>query len=1150
MTVLNAGTFHVGTDTARTTLTVMGDIIDNGNQVFEFTVMSVADHDQLVVAGTFNPEGELDLEFLPGYVLSNTTTSTITVATATNVPGFTYTFTTTHDLAAGYDSTGTTSSTTVGVRIQPGFENVFTGAVNATMINPGNWTGGSPLSSEDVLIAGGLAAEMSSTYTGTSSIVDVRSLSLEEGATLDVLGAAFLTLGQNSRSEMGTTITLDSSGTATDPSITIDSQLIVDGDLDWAEGRLQGTGNLIINGDLNVTQIGVDQRLNLPLLNNGTINLDSPVAGTISSVGGSIANDGVFNLSGMPTLNLPLTNNAGGVMNVSTAGVDTHVTVGNGWTNNGMLALTSSGTNSATFEMASGTFTNNGTVQFAGTGAGVTFIGNNDDNIIHNGVFDVDSDGVIDLSGLTLDAVSGTFDVATGATLSVSVDFASVFELGGGTEFVGDGALLIDGAGSVIELQSDTVIDGAPGFVFDLGTSSTVTASFMYSLEIADGNTLIADNTQFATGVDIVNHGDFVLGGTGTFVEGNFLNDESGTTTLESGGTRRFAQGFENLGLIVLTRTTGLANILEVDQGTDTTTVGILTNRGTLQSVGVTGTSHVFRGELHNEGLLDVDYNMQLNEASAAIMHVNRGTIDVDGGAVLTLAGDDTLMNEDRAILTGNGTIASILPLENAGVIAPGTSPGQLSLISDLNMTHTAELQIEVDGLTAVLQHDVLSITGTLDLAGGLELSGSYNPTPGDMVTIVNATNIMGHFDWRVGLDVDTAVVWTIVQSATDITLSAVATTQVGTPNPDMITGTGARDVIVAGAGPDSIEMIAGDDIVFAQAGDDTVQVDDTTNPNLLVHGGSGIDQLRLTELTVDLTADSSYDSFEVVSVRNEAPGQTLMLDEVSIININDDTNGLMGADHGLVIVGDDGDTVEFSGSSSVFVSMNDVTLAAAGLTEHFSFAIDLVDGDLVFLAVDEHVELEITRPDTSLILLGGGGNDVLVGTGIDDQLIGRGDPDTLDGVGGNDLFLFRSGDTFIGGSEADTLLLDTDVDFTGLGAMIGGIEVFDMDNSTSETLTIGIADLLLMGGDDGLGTPPSFGIPGFETFVIDGDASDTVIFEGFDLNTLLTSTIIPGVSFSQTPMVYNGDNYHAFVDTTNMIELLVHEDMVTVDTP
>ena len=96
--------------------------------------------------------------------------------------------------------------------------------------------------------------------------------------------------------------------------------------------------------------------------------------------------------------------------------------------------------------------------------------------------------------------------------------------------------------------------------------------------------------------------------------------------------------------------------------------------------------------------------------------------------------------------LTGAGTVGG--PVTNNGFVAPGQSPGVLTLGSTYAQGAAGALNIEIGGTTVGTQFDQLAVTGAATLAGTLNVSlvSGFNPANGDSFTILTAASVTGNF--------------------------------------------------------------------------------------------------------------------------------------------------------------------------------------------------------------------------------------------------------------------------------------------------------------------------------------------------------------------------------------------------------------------
>jgi outer membrane autotransporter protein len=113
---------------------------------------------------------------------------------------------------------------------------------------------------------------------------------------------------------------------------------------------------------------------------------------------------------------------------------------------------------------------------------------------------------------------------------------------------------------------------------------------------------------------------------------------------------------------------------------------------------------------------------------------VNQGALFVDG----SIASTNTTV-QSGALIGGHGVIGG--NLANSGIVAPGNSPGTLTVSGNYTQSPAGTLFIEVGGL-APGQHDLLSVGGTAQLAGTLQLVrlNNFQFNKGDSVTFLTAT--------------------------------------------------------------------------------------------------------------------------------------------------------------------------------------------------------------------------------------------------------------------------------------------------------------------------------------------------------------------------------------------------------------------------
>ncbi|MDQ7053629.1 MAG: CARDB domain-containing protein [candidate division KSB1 bacterium] len=150
-------------------------------------------------------------------------------------------------------------------------------------------------------------------------------------------------------------------------------------------------------------------------------------------------------------------------------------------------------------------------------------------------------------------------------------------------------------------------------------------------------------------------------------------------------------------------------------------------------------------GQLSQEGRWEIRQPLLLNQPDAAAT-INRGALVIASGQRMTVAAG-TL--ENTGILSGSGTLdVTGAELVNSGILQPGTSPGRLTIDGDLRQPPTGTLAIEIGGLDPGTGHDVLDVTGAVDLDGTLQVQwfGGFFPADADSFRVLNYGSRRGTF--------------------------------------------------------------------------------------------------------------------------------------------------------------------------------------------------------------------------------------------------------------------------------------------------------------------------------------------------------------------------------------------------------------------
>jgi fibronectin-binding autotransporter adhesin len=161
---------------------------------------------------------------------------------------------------------------------------------------------------------------------------------------------------------------------------------------------------------------------------------------------------------------------------------------------------------------------------------------------------------------------------------------------------------------------------------------------------------------------------------------------------------------------------------------------------------------------------------------------VSAGTLLVSG----MHTGGATYTVQQGARLSGVGNISSDVVLQPGGILAPGASPGKLT-VGSLNMSTGSSLDIELGGTTPGVGFDQLNVTGAAALAGSLKVSfvNGFVPATDASFDILDAATIAGSFTNLNLPQLGGPFVWDPSQLYTTGVLSVVETFVAGDLNRD-----------------------------------------------------------------------------------------------------------------------------------------------------------------------------------------------------------------------------------------------------------------------------------------------------------------------------------------------------------------------------
>ncbi len=698
----------------------------------------------------------------------------------------------------------------VVLTVTQGFNKFWDGGAGTLNWNDAaNWSGDTlPIATDDVYldIAGTNTVTLASGTHTISRLNSNESLTIS-GGTLQVNGplsitGTFTMSGQshlqNAALAAGTTLTINSAflnGVTT----TANSEIVLNGDLTILNGitiggrvtvnsnraliasgsqTWGGGGEIVMDGNAGIfigpanTTLTIGSGLtihgtgginplnlaaNTSLINNGTIAADVP--GSLGIVPGSFTNNSNLLVThSAATLNvLPGTWTNQSPITVSTG---TFTINPAGWSNQNTITLTGGTINfGGTFTLADlGTFTRTGgtagTVNLIGTltntgttllldtaniGYGTWKFANNNSSIV-GGTIETRNGAVLEAVGnSTLDAVTlaansdivinGQISTLNGFTnngkVTVNTDRAlltSGTQTWGGSgdiQMVGNAGIFISPANTTLTIGSGLTIHGTGGInPLNLAANTSLINNGTIAADVPSGNFGLA--MPNFTNVGTVQASSGVLNSTAvtpTNFSGGTLT--GGTWKATSGGTLRVG--------VPSAMTTNAATIV-VDGATsnffrDVGTTKALTSLTTIAA----------------PGSLAIQNGHNLTTPSGLS---NSGTISVGTGSTLTPGG--TLTVQSGGTLKGNGTVAG--PIANSGSVAPGNSPGCITVNGNYDQSSAGNLNIEIAGTSpgtgcdSSSQFDRLVVNGTVSLDGTLNVSliDPFTPAVGDTFTIID----------------------------------------------------------------------------------------------------------------------------------------------------------------------------------------------------------------------------------------------------------------------------------------------------------------------------------------------------------------------------------------------------------------------------
>ena len=672
-----------------------------------------------------------------------------------------------------------TNAATGTIKGATGYSNTYGFGIQANLVNEGIFesnfgmtiSGGSHSNDGTLRINQGAVGSYRSTHSrftfkSGATLTNTGTVILDTAATLYMNGAAFTNTG---------TVILDTTASLSIFNTTYHGEV----------GTLEGTGTLSLSSatsylgqKLVVKDAGVKVSLYGgtvyvdSLINQATWTVDAPSVyadsaiineGTLIIQGicewdGPLVNKGTMGFMratssvGLATFSGPVVNEEGQLMYIQSSSQSATLTVDSSLTNHGTLELrnTSANTYPANLNVNKGWLINTGIIDGLTNGTVKANLDNQGTlNVAPVTTFTIEKDqltilnsGTIHVSGGTsvqIDSIlsfvnSGTIQIDAGRTVQLYGPYVS----GTGYPPTPDASFSLDGGGvlSNAGILETKYLSLNLGTKWVIGNSENVT--LYYSRVATDSliNEGYLTMSNASVSGEVVNRDTIVTNGYGGSVKG--LVNEAGAIIMASGTYLDVDSAFTNHGDLDLTTITTSSYGVRL-----TLRAGDLVNSPTGSIKGTLGVStrptpmHTLSANLINQGNIIFASPTYLSKSDA--LHVNSNIMQVD--STFEISGTGSFTNAEGAILRGKGSIDVTdigLDLINAGTIAPGGSPGILSVTGDLTLAPTSVIEIEITGPEPGTEYDQLNVTGNVALGGDLKVDfiAPYNPTSGTFMPL------------------------------------------------------------------------------------------------------------------------------------------------------------------------------------------------------------------------------------------------------------------------------------------------------------------------------------------------------------------------------------------------------------------------------
>ena len=323
----------------------------------------------------------------------------------------------------------------------------------------------------------------------------------------------------------------------------------------------------------------------------------------------------------------------------------------------------------------------------------------------------------------------GFFGNATGFSGDIRIE-SGAFRLGTSNR-AGTGVIYVDEAARLIlrnesssnpALSIDSEIHVLGGTIYGMPLSST-SLSNIATTSVLTGNVYV-DGDAFIGALQNGVHGGRAVPGL-AFAGKLVLPNDSHVYGL-SDSRSQVAQG--NVALVEVSG--------ELLVGEDTTWHLLTSSLAISGAIRPQGT----KGSIDFVGMRDLlklhGADIRVDEGQSLAVHINGATSPLDFDGV-------------NATLSGAGTIVGDFAVSGGASVAPGSSPGILTIDGSLSLGSGGSLKTEIAGPRAGSEHDQLNVVGSVLLNGGeLDISvlDGFKPTPDQGFVLLRTASITGKF--------------------------------------------------------------------------------------------------------------------------------------------------------------------------------------------------------------------------------------------------------------------------------------------------------------------------------------------------------------------------------------------------------------------